>query len=342
MEISGRTKVCALIGDPVEHSLSPAMHNAAFKHLDLDYVYLAFKVRREELRDAVNGVKALKIHGLNVTKPLKVEITTLLDRLDESALNIGAVNTVLRVGDKLIGYNTDCIGALEALREAGVNLEGMKAVILGAGGAARAVAFATAPKVKELVILNRTITKAESLSRDLKHRLGVDVRFGGLSEVEKEEELKDIEEALRSVRRGIEAVIVGALESNYQKERIERICENLGLKMIAPLWHMDRDKIWKNLLDSGFRVMITKVAAGGLDRSWLGRVIDEDNINDFLRICSERGIHPGGEGGEFETTVLDCPIYKKKLEVLEGREVWEGDSGVYLIKNAILIEKKGE
>jgi len=162
------------------------------------------------------------------------------------------------------------------------------------------------------------------------------------SEGRKEEELKDIEEALRSVRRGIEAVIVGALESNYQKERIERICENLGLKMIAPLWHMDRDKIWKNLLDSGFRVMITKVAAGGLDRSWLGRVIDEDNINDFLRICSERGIHPGGEGGEFETTVLDCPIYKKKLEVLEGREVWEGDSGVYLIKNAILIEKKGE
>ena len=191
MEISGRTKVCALIGDPVEHSLSPAMHNAAFKHLDLDYVYLAFKVRREELRDAVNGVKALKIHGLNVTKPLKVEITTLLDRLDESALNIGAVNTVLRVGDKLIGYNTDCIGALEALREAGVNLESMKAVILGAGGAARAVAFAVAPKVKELVILNRTVTKAESLSRDLKRRLGVDVRFGGLSEVEKEEELKD-------------------------------------------------------------------------------------------------------------------------------------------------------
>jgi len=191
MEISGRTKVCALIGDPVEHSLSPAMHNAAFKHLDLDYVYLAFKVRREELRDAVNGVKALKIHGLNVTKPLKVEITTLLDRLDESALNIGAVNTVLRIGDKLIGYNTDCIGALEALREAGVNLESMKAVILGAGGAARAVAFAVAPKVKELVILNRTVTKAESLSRDLKRRLGVDVRFGGLSEVEKEEELKD-------------------------------------------------------------------------------------------------------------------------------------------------------
>ncbi len=162
------------------------------------------------------------------------------------------------------------------------------------------------------------------------------------SEGRKEEELKDIEEALRSVRRGIEAVIVGALESNYQKERIERICENLGLKVIAPLWHMDRDKIWKNLLDSGFRVMITKVAAGGLDKSWLGRVIDEDNINDFLRICSEHGIHPGGEGGEFETTVLDCPIYKKKLEVLEGREVWEGDSGVYLIKNAILIEKKGE
>ena len=191
MEISGKTKVCALIGEPVEHSLSPTMHNAAFKHLGLDYVYLAFRVRKEELRDAIDGIRALKIHGLNVTKPLKVDVTALLDDLDESALEIGAVNTILRRGDKLIGYNTDGVGALEALREAGVHLQGIKAVILGAGGAARAIAFATAPKVKELVILNRTITKAESLSRDLKHRLGVDVRFGGLSEVEKEEELKD-------------------------------------------------------------------------------------------------------------------------------------------------------
>ncbi|MCD6530781.1 shikimate dehydrogenase [Candidatus Bathyarchaeota archaeon] len=191
MEISGRTKVCALIGDPVEHSLSPIMHNAAFKHLGLDYVYLAFRVRKEELKDAINGVKALKIYGLNVTKPLKVDILSLLDHLDESALKVGAVNTVLRIGDKLIGYNTDGIGALEALREARVSLEGVKAVILGAGGAARAVAFALAPKVKELVILNRTVTKAKSLSRDLKSKLGVETRFGGLSEVEKEKELED-------------------------------------------------------------------------------------------------------------------------------------------------------
>ncbi|MEM2876021.1 MAG: shikimate dehydrogenase, partial [Candidatus Bathyarchaeia archaeon] len=118
----------------------PAIHNAAFKHLGIDYVYLAFRVEREKLREAINGVRALKIHGLNVTKPLKVDVVPLLDALDKSASEVGAVNTILNKEGKLIGYNTDGLGALEALREAGVDLHGIKAVILGAGGAARAIA----------------------------------------------------------------------------------------------------------------------------------------------------------------------------------------------------------
>ncbi len=161
-----------------------------------------------------------------------------------------------------------------------------------------------------------------------------------LTEGVKEEELKDLEEALRSVRREVDAVVVGALESNYQRERVQAICDSLGLRMVAPLWGSDRSMIWKNLIDNGFRVMITKVAAGGLDQSWLGKIIDEDNVKEFLSVCEQHGIHPGGEGGEFETLVTDCPLYKKKLEVLEGKPVWEGDSGVYVIRSAVLIEKK--
>ena len=144
MEISGKTKLCALIGDPVEHSLSPAMHNAAFKHLGLNYVYLAFKVERERLKEAIAGVKALKIHGLNVTKPLKIDVIPLLDELHESASKVGAVNTILNRDGKLVGYNTDGLGALKALENAEVDLNGIKVVIFGAGGAARAVAFSIA------------------------------------------------------------------------------------------------------------------------------------------------------------------------------------------------------
>jgi ABC transporter with metal-binding/Fe-S-binding domain ATP-binding protein len=160
-----------------------------------------------------------------------------------------------------------------------------------------------------------------------------------LSDGRKEEELKDLEEALRSVKREIDAVVVGALESSYQRERVEAVCGKLDLKMVAPLWGTDRDRIWEDLLREGFRVVITKVSAGGLDRSWLGRIMDENAVKELLELCGQHGIHPGGEGGEFETTVLDCPVYRKRLEIVDSKEIWEGDSGMFLIKNAILIEK---
>lgn len=191
VDISGKTKLCALIGDPVEHSLSPAMHNAAFQYLGLNYVYLAFKVEKGRLREAIAGVKALNIRGLNVTKPLKIDVIPLLDDLHESASKVGAVNTILNRDGKLIGYNTDGLGALKALEDAGVDLDGMKVVIFGAGGAARAVAFAIAPKVREIVLLNRTVERAEKLAHDLEEKVGCKTRFGGLSEEVKRRELRD-------------------------------------------------------------------------------------------------------------------------------------------------------
>jgi shikimate dehydrogenase len=153
--MSAMTKVCGLIGDPVAHSVSPAMHNAAFKHLKLDHTYLPFRVGKEHLKMAIGGARALGIRGLNVTIPHKVAVMPLLDELDPLAEKIGAVNTIVNDNGVLKGYNTDAGGFLKALWQSGFELENKKAVVLGAGGASRAVCFALTENGAEVVILNR-------------------------------------------------------------------------------------------------------------------------------------------------------------------------------------------
>jgi len=191
VKILGNTKVCALIGDPVNHSLSPRIHNAAFRHLKLNYVYVAFRVEEKNLEKAVEGVRALRIHGLNVTMPLKTKIIPHLDKLDSTAESIGAVNTVLNENGTLIGYNTDGLGALAALKANNQNPAGKKVLILGAGGASRAVAYTLSEIARELVILNRTTEKAKALAKELNKVFGVKVRHGELCEKSLEKELKD-------------------------------------------------------------------------------------------------------------------------------------------------------
>jgi len=163
--ISGKTKVCGIIGDPIEHTMSPVMHNAAFRKLGLDYVYLAFHVRQEELDKAVAGMRALNIRGLNVTIPHKVAIIPFLDKLDPLAEKIGAINTIVNEGGLLTGYNTDATGFLQALLERGIKPREKKVIILGAGGAARAISFILAERDASLVILNRYSARAEDLAR---------------------------------------------------------------------------------------------------------------------------------------------------------------------------------
>jgi len=165
MSISGKTKVCGIIGDPIEHTMSPVMHNAAFKKLGLDFVYLPFRVKKEELSRAVDGVRALNIKGLNVTIPHKVAIIPFLDKLDLLAEKIGAVNTIVNDEGVLTGYNTDATGFLQALLEQGVEPEGKNIVILGAGGASRAISFILAERGAHLVILNRQPARAEELAQ---------------------------------------------------------------------------------------------------------------------------------------------------------------------------------
>jgi shikimate dehydrogenase len=191
MEISGKTRVCGIIGDPVEHSLSPAMHNAAFQELNLDFVYVAFRVRKDELKQAIVGAKSLDIRGLNVTMPHKSAVMKYLDEIDPTARLIGAVNTILNKKGRLTGYDTDGIGALKALKENGISLNGKKLLLLGAGGAGKAIAFHAAQEVEELKILNRTAQKAKDLAEVLRKKFGKKIDGNSLSAKTVRKELED-------------------------------------------------------------------------------------------------------------------------------------------------------
>lgn len=157
-------KLFAVIGDPIAHSMSPLMHNDLFQHYSIDAHYLPFHIKKESLQDAVKGLKTLGVSGFNVTVPHKVDIMGLLDQIDPLAKAIGAVNTVVNVDGKLIGYNTDGNGYVRGLTERLDNLQEKSVLIIGAGGAARAIFYSLAHAgVKKLDIVNRTIDKAQKL-----------------------------------------------------------------------------------------------------------------------------------------------------------------------------------
>jgi shikimate dehydrogenase len=159
MNITSKTRICALIGDPVEHSMSPLIHNAAYAELGLDFVYVSFRVVKEHLAEAVAGLRALNVRGFNVTMPHKVTIIPMLDAIDLLARQIGAVNTVVNDNGVLTGYNTDGLGVLKALQEKGVEPKGKKVVVIGAGGASRAISHVLAREGARLTITNRRARK---------------------------------------------------------------------------------------------------------------------------------------------------------------------------------------
>jgi shikimate dehydrogenase len=182
--ITGKTILCGLIGDPVEHSMSPAMHNAAYRQLGLDYVYVPFRVRPEDLGRAIDGMRAFNIRGLNVTIPHKVAVIPFLDKLEPLAEKIGAVNTIVNDDGILTGYNTDATGFLRALQEQGIESRGKKALILGAGGASRAVSLILADSGTErLIILNRPeeLNWAYELAGNISQLYNMDAKAGELN-----------------------------------------------------------------------------------------------------------------------------------------------------------------
>ena len=168
--IGASTKVLCVIGHPIEHSMSPIMHNAALKELSLDYIYLAFDVPPNALEKAILGFKKSNMKGINVTIPHKEAIIHYLDELDPLSKQIGAVNTVKNEGGVLLGRNTDALGAKQALLDAGFKIEGKKALIMGAGGAARAISFGLTEKIDEIFISNRTEERAIKLAKELQDK----------------------------------------------------------------------------------------------------------------------------------------------------------------------------
>ncbi|MBN1244667.1 shikimate dehydrogenase [Candidatus Bathyarchaeota archaeon] len=191
MAISGKTRVCGVIGDPIEHTLSPPIQNAAFSHLKLDFVFLAFHVKAADLENAIRGMRGLGIHGLNVTMPHKSTVISYLDKVDSAVKFLGSANTILNRDGKLSGFSTDGVGALKALRENGAELAEKKVLLLGAGGAAKAIAFSFAQEAGSLCILNRVPEKAAVLADALNRMFGKKIVGGALSPSAVQKNLRD-------------------------------------------------------------------------------------------------------------------------------------------------------
>jgi len=162
--IDAQTELYGVIGNPVHHSLSPTIHNGAFRRLGWNAVYLAFEVKNVE--EALRGIRGLGVRGISVTIPFKTEVLPFLDQVEGLAKKVGAVNTIVNRQGRLIGYNTDCEGALDALEEKR-DLRGKRAVLLGAGGAARAIGFGLKERGVPLIVVNRSKEKGQALCEEL-------------------------------------------------------------------------------------------------------------------------------------------------------------------------------
>jgi diphthine-ammonia ligase len=153
---------------------------------------------------------------------------------------------------------------------------------------------------------------------------------------EKEKEVGDLKKLLKGLQ--IDGVLAGAIASKYQYERVKKVCEGLLLKVETPLWGIDQGKLLKKMIEAGFEIILTAVAAEGLGEKWLGRKIDLKALKELKRINKKYGINIAGEGGEYESLVLDCPLFKRKIEITDSEKVWDKktNSGKLLIKDARL------
>ena len=153
----------------------------------------------------------------------------------------------------------------------------------------------------------------------------------------KEREVEDLKRLIEGL--DVDAIVSGAIASTYQKSRIEKICEQLKLKCIAPLWHENPLNILKEIVDLKFDVIVTGVYAYGFSEEWLGRKIDEASIKALIELNKQYGVSLVGEGGEYETLVLDAPFFKKRIKIVEAEKIWKNQSGYFLITKAKLENK---
>jgi len=225
----------------------------------------------------------------------------------------------------------------------------MKLGILFSGGKDSCLALSKAMKEHEVVCLisiisenkesfmfhtpNIWITKMQSES------IGIPL-ISVITKGKKEDELEDLEKAIKKAKQkySIEGIVTGAVKSNYQASRIQKICEKINLKCINPLWHMDEIELLNEVVDSGIKAIISGVFAFPIEKEMLGKLIDKKLIERLIYLNKKYSISPAGEGGEFETTVLDAPFFKKRIEPLDTSVEYENYSGVFNIKKARLVE----
>jgi ABC transporter with metal-binding/Fe-S-binding domain ATP-binding protein len=226
----------------------------------------------------------------------------------------------------------------------------MRLGVLFSGGKDSTLALHKAAEKEEVVCLITLVS--ENKESFMFHTPNIDItalqaEVMGLPLVQKvtegkpETELKDLEEAIAQAIRDfkIEGVVTGAVESVYQSERIQRVCNRLGIACVNPLWKKNQKALMEEIVAKGFKVIISGVFAYPLDESWLGKEIDKELIERLVQLGKEFGLSVSGEGGEIETTVLDAPLFKKKIEILDYAVEARGNSGVFIIKRARLAPK---
>ncbi len=244
--IDGSTEVFGIIGFPLEHSLSPVMHNSVFKAMKLNCIYIPFLVRKE-LRQTILGLHAVNVKGVNVTIPHKEEVIKYLDELDETSAMIGSVNTI-KFNDKKVGYNTDGIGAVQALKEKNAEIKGKKIMLLGAGGAARSIAFQSILEgCSELLILNRTKKRGDKLALDIFERTNFLGKSLKLNDEVLSRHIKEVDILINSTSLGMypninetpvpkeilhEELVVFDIVYNPLKTKLLREAEEVGAKTI--------------------------------------------------------------------------------------------------------------
>ena len=226
----------------------------------------------------------------------------------------------------------------------------MRLGVLFSGGKDSTLALAKAKEKNEVVCLITLIS--ENKESYMFHTVNVGLTtlqaealdlpiIQRVTEGRKEEELEDLKKAMQEAKTtfNIKGIVTGAIQSEYQAGRIRKICAELDLQCLNPLWKKDQKELLDEIVEEGYKTIISGVFAYPLDRSWLGREIDREMIDRLVKLQEKYGISPAGEGGEIETTTLDAPPFRKRIEILESEIKTKGDSGVLVIKKARLIGK---
>jgi shikimate dehydrogenase len=247
MTISGKTQLYAVIGDPIGHTLSPAIQNAAFEALNMDAVFVAFKVSPGNVGNAMQGLRGLGIRGLNVTMPHKTAVIPYLNEVDETAKYLSSVNTILNENRMLTGFSTDGTGAHRALEQSGAKLKGKKIVLLGAGGAARAIAYTLAREVKELIILNRTPKKISELAETLNRKFEKKITVAQLTP-------ENIQKSLKKADILVNATSVG-MQQNPKQSLVKTAWLKSNLTVMDIVYNPVETKLAKDAKAAGATVI---------------------------------------------------------------------------------------